>query len=334
MGYTLDSKKDSRGDEASFQNLYTQNKEAIDAYVRAHSGGKDPREAAFKAITGLDWPAGRGVNSKGAMTADRTVKSVLGKYVAPIAAGALTAGFALPALAGGGTVAGYGIPSGLTAASEGMSIAAPTAFGLGGTAAATTAATAGRSAWDRLRGFVSPVAGAGGSALTSVSDAQANNRGVQLEADIARAQLDQQAERDTNSANISRSQDDRAGQKSAWDMLNHAAYVKDAPANLNTTNLSTYSRPIAGPSAEARQGATSLTEQTRDDLMSGRFRTNGGAPLDMPQRVGTGVTVLQPGALERWGGALGTGLTAWDRLKQLRDMTAPATNPRPTSQPY
>ena len=41
------------------------------------------------------------------MTKDRTVKSVLGKYVAPIA-GAVVAPFALPALLGGGGAAAGG----------------------------------------------------------------------------------------------------------------------------------------------------------------------------------------------------------------------------------
>lgn len=231
-----------------------------------------------------------------------------------------TAGAAGAAGAAAGTVPGYGVPSGLTATSEGVNIAAPTA--------------AGGSGWDRLANIArNPIVGAAGDALRSTADAQANNRGVQLEADIARAQLDQQAERDVNSANIARSQDDRAGQKSAWEMLNHASYVKNAPTNLNTTNFSPYSRSVEGPSADARAGAEALTGQTRDDLMSGRFRTNGGAPLPMPQRVGTGVTVQQPGALETWGGALGSGLTAWDRLARLRGLTAP-TNPQPTSRPY
>lgn len=193
-------------------------------------------------------------------------------------------------------------------------------------AAVPPAATAAKSAWDKLRG----IAGPAGAAINSATQSAANNRGVELEANIARAQLDQQAERDTNSANMARSADDRAGQKSAWELLNHAAYVANAPANMNTTNLSPYSKPVAGPGADERAGATALMGQTRDDLMSGRFRTNGGAPLPMPQKVGTGLTMPEPGALEQIGNWAGPALTAWDRLDAIRRQTAPAQNPQPT----
>jgi hypothetical protein len=202
---------------------------------------------------------------------------------------------------------------------------------------ATATGTGGGGLWDKLKGLVPdslrPLAGAAGDAINSATQAAANNRGVELEANIARAQLDQQAERDTNSANMARSADDRAGQKSAWEMLNHAAYVANAPANLNTTNLSPYSKPVEGPGADARAGATALAGQTRDDLMSGRFRTNGGAPLPMPQKVGTGLTMPEAGMGEQIGNWAGPALTAWDRLDRIRRQTAPAQTPLPTVDP-
>jgi hypothetical protein len=115
MAYTLNSAKDSRGDEDQFVADFNKNFAAIEAYKRQRGGDY---ESAYQAVTGKSWPSGRSVKAKGGvgqMTKDRTVKSVLGKYVAPIGAGALTAltlGGAAPALAGlfggGGAAGGAG----------------------------------------------------------------------------------------------------------------------------------------------------------------------------------------------------------------------------------
>lgn len=104
MAYTLNSASDSRGDEAQYVARFNANLPAITAYKRQHGGDW---EGAYGAVIGHPWPAGRSVkvtNGRGEMTKDRTVKSVLGKYVAPIAAG-VAAPFALPALVGGGGAA-------------------------------------------------------------------------------------------------------------------------------------------------------------------------------------------------------------------------------------
>mgnify|MGYP001581377981 CR=1 FL=1 len=100
MAYTVNSASDSRGDEHTFVRRFEQNQGAILAYKQQHGGDL---EGAYRAVTGESWPAGRSVkirNGRAEMTKDRTVKSVLGKYVAPIA-GAVAAPFALPALFGG-----------------------------------------------------------------------------------------------------------------------------------------------------------------------------------------------------------------------------------------
>jgi hypothetical protein len=128
---------------------------------------------------------------------------------------------------------------------------------------------------------------AGADLYGSYKGAQAANRGADLEAQLARETIAQQKERDFNEAAVAREAEGRAGQRSAWDLLNRASYVKNAPTNLNTTNLSPYSRAIAGPSAEARQGATSLEAETLKRLA-------GGNPLAMPTPIAPASPVVPP----------------------------------------
>ncbi len=137
MSYKLNSAKDSRGDENVFMADFTKNQAAIMRYKQINGGDL---EHAYQAVTGKPWPAGRSVKiSHGVpeMTKDRTIKSVLGKYVAPIGAGALTAltlGGGAPVLAslfGGGGAAGAGGAGAAGAAGAGGAAAggAGAAFG-------------------------------------------------------------------------------------------------------------------------------------------------------------------------------------------------------------
>lgn len=101
MSYTINSAKDSKGDEQLYMEVFNRLAPQIQQYKQQHGGDL---EGAFGAVTGTPWPDGRSVKmSHGVpeMTKDRTVKSVLGKYVALPAAVAATAAFApaaLPAL--------------------------------------------------------------------------------------------------------------------------------------------------------------------------------------------------------------------------------------------
>lgn len=103
MAYRLNSAKDSRGDEHIFMEKFGKNLQKILAYQQQRGGDL---EGAYAAVMGEPWPEGRSVKLKNGtpeMTKDRTFKSVMGKYVAPIGAGALTAltlGGAAPTLAG------------------------------------------------------------------------------------------------------------------------------------------------------------------------------------------------------------------------------------------
>lgn len=130
MAYTINSAKDSQGNEDQFVAMANANAQKIYDYKAQHGGDF---EHAFQAVTGIPWPEGRSLkmhNYQAEMTKDRTVKSVLGKYVAPIAAG-VAAPFILPALAGGGAAAGGAAAGGGGAAAGGAGTAAATAAAAG-----------------------------------------------------------------------------------------------------------------------------------------------------------------------------------------------------------
>lgn len=132
MGYT------PQGDELGFLERFTSRLRDILTHKQQYGGDL---EQAYQAVTGEAWPSGRSVKLRQGMptmTKDRTVKSVLGKYVLPIGAGALTA-FGIPGLfpglaSGGGT--------GVVGASGAAGTLGGKGFGLGqaGTAGAIGAA--------------------------------------------------------------------------------------------------------------------------------------------------------------------------------------------------
>ena len=168
--------------EAQFLAFFNQRRPEIEAYKRQHGGDL---EGAFQRVTGTPWPEGRSVKIHGGvpeMTKDRTVKSVLGKYVAPIGVGALTAltfGGAAPALAGlfgGGGAAAGGAAAGGAAA--------------GGAAAGGTAATAGGLT---AAGLVKTALPLGLSALGRLGQGRAEGRAAEAEQQQAQDRLRMQA---------------------------------------------------------------------------------------------------------------------------------------------
>jgi hypothetical protein len=213
----------------------------------------------------------------------------------------------------------------------GVGPAVGAALGKVGSAAASTVANP--SVWGKLASVgknYGGVIGAAGAALGAGAQAFAQNRGTQAEFDLTKAELEQrglmeqarlrqQTERDFNDALIAHEQEERAGQRSAWELLNRAAYVKHAPANLNILNLSRYSKPVAGPSADARAGASTLEAEMVRRLMAGH-------ELPMPTRmdpgtldVTSGLRIEKPGVMERIGGIAGPALSTWGLLSRLRD---------------
>lgn len=158
MAYTINSAKDSKGDEDQYVALANTYAQQIYDYKAKHGGDF---EHAFQAVTGKPWPEGRSLkmhNYQAEMTKDRTVRSVLGKYVAPIA-GAIAAPYVLPALLGGG-----GAAAGAAGAAGGT-----------GAAAGTTAATVGGGSLLHalLPTIISSGAGVLGTALTNKANKDA-----------------------------------------------------------------------------------------------------------------------------------------------------------------
>lgn len=126
MAYTINSAKDASGQEQLYMELFNRLAPQIQAYKQQHGGDL---EGAFGAVTGTPWPSGRSVKlGKGGvpeMTKDRTVKSVLGKYVAAPAAIGATALFAPAALpAVGKALAGAALKGGAGALAGRMAMGA------------------------------------------------------------------------------------------------------------------------------------------------------------------------------------------------------------------
>jgi hypothetical protein len=164
---------------------------AIQAYKT--SRGVD-YETAFQAVTGTPWPANRSVKltkGKGEITADRTVKSVLGRYVAPIAAGAATA------LTLGGAAPTFGLLGG-GAGATGASAAGAGATGAGITAAGAGAAGAGAApSLFNLSNILQAGIGPGIYGVSSYfgnrAAADANDRATQAQIESANRAADIQA---------------------------------------------------------------------------------------------------------------------------------------------
>lgn len=121
-------------EEQQFMADFQKNWPAIQEFRRQYP--KESLEGAYYKVTGKQWMPGRSVeldNGQPVMSKDRTVKSVLGKYVAPIGAGALTAltmGGAAPVLAG--LFGGGGAGAAGTAAGTSMLGGAGAGAGAGG----------------------------------------------------------------------------------------------------------------------------------------------------------------------------------------------------------
>lgn len=183
MSYTIGSGKDSRQDvgftELDFMNRFAQHRDAIEQYKKQHGGDL---EGAYQAVTGEPWPSGRSVkihDGQPEMTKDRTVKSVLGKYVAAPAAIGATAIFApaaLPAIA-------HGIGTG--AAAVGHALAPLVGMGgeAGGAAAGGGVAGGGLGTGALAAGATVPgagmVSGIGGG-LTAASGVSAASKGLKF----------------------------------------------------------------------------------------------------------------------------------------------------------
>lgn len=190
MAYALNSAKDSKGDEDQYVALATANAQKIYAYKAAHGGDF---EHAFQAVTGKPWPEGRSLkmhDGQAEMTKDRTVKSVLGKYVLPAAA-AVIAPWALGAIGGAGGTTALG--SMLPGAEGGVAAgAAGAGTGVGAGVGATAAAT-GSGLWSKLASpLITTGIQAGTNLLGTKMQVDASKDAAKIEAQSAKEALDWQ----------------------------------------------------------------------------------------------------------------------------------------------
>jgi hypothetical protein len=186
-----------------------------------------------------------------------------------------------------GALGGAGSAAGAAGASAGASGAATGAAGAVGAGVSTA-----NVAREMIQRFGAGAAGA--------ADAMAANRGTQFDARLASGALAQQAERDYNAASIAREQAGREKDRNAWEMMNRASYVVNAPANINKTMLSPYSRSLAGPDAFVREQAAKYGNRSAIELDEGNT-------LPVPQRVAADIDLADPSALEKIAG-IGAGV--------------------------
>ncbi len=242
MAYTLNSAKDARGDEHLFVQSAQKNLAAITAYKRKN--GVD-YETAYQRVTGQPWPEGRSLkveNGHAVMTKDRTVKSVLGKYVAPIA-GAVAAPFVLPALAGLGGGAAGALQSGNAINALTGSLAA--GGGAGG------AAAAGASSWLR------PLLQYGAPAATALVGQSMANRADTEAARIEAEQFDKALAEERENKTYQRGQyADYLGRLKPYGDAGTAATSR--ASQLLTT--SRYRPEVQGVGARPGQGMVRLTD--------------------------------------------------------------------------
>lgn len=207
MAYTINSAKDSRGNEDQFMARFNQNRAAIEAYKRQRGGDL---EGAYQAVTGEAWPEGRSVkisHGQPEMTKDRTARSVIGKYIAAPAAIGATAAFApgaLPAighaLGQAGSLAGHALGIGGAGAGGGLGAGAVTPGLIGGSGIA--GATGGGLS---LGGVLSGL-GTAGKLASGMTQGRAAGRqaeaNTQMDYDQMRLPAERQAMRQMLSADL------------------------------------------------------------------------------------------------------------------------------------
>lgn len=240
------------------------------------------------------------------------------------------------AIVAGAAVATAGAAGAFSGGASGAAAAggiAPAAA-VGGTGAATAAtAAAGAAAtpslWSKLAAKVPDFIGPAASMLTSGAQADAANRGTQIDVNLEQEKLRQQADRTFIDQMIARSAEDRAGQSDAWKKLQQSSYISGW--KQPTAKFSPYAADLVAPGADVVAGANALKDQTRDSLMSGRYNTLGGAPLPLPtdgSKFQIDPKLLTGSMWERLQGYAGAGLGAYDAISRR-----PKTPPISTTQP-
>ena len=332
MAYQLGSKKDSvttpGQTEADFMARFNKNRAAIENYKQMHGGDL---EGAYQAVTKEPWPAGRSVKiSHGVpeMTADRTTKSVLAKYVAPIGAGALTAltlGGAAPALAGmfggGGGAAGAGgaataagtgggvVGGGLGTGALGIGATIPGAGATGtiagggfGSALAAGAKKIGGAAADKFLGGGQDQGGAEGSGKANWGTVLGDVGESLTSGAASSAAEDQQTNKDRAAWLAAMNADYKTRLDTSVNLpaaLNKQAMWSDFAQNELTSNPNAPRTGLLSPAQQAM--AAAQKEQILKKLTAANT-----APLPTAPEI---PTYAQPGRGTKAASTIGTGLT-------------------------
>lgn len=123
-----------------------------------------------------------------------------------------------------------------------------------------------------------------GDAASGVAQGMAKNRGNELSALEKAAMINNQNEDSFQKNLMARAQEDRAAANNAFKRAQQAAYVASRNQQPEQPGFSPYTRKLAPVSQDVIDLANSQLAQDRDSIMSGRWNTNGGAPLAMPER--------------------------------------------------
>lgn len=206
-----------------------------------------------------------------------------GLIIAGLAAGGALAAPAIAGALGGSAALGGGST---LAANLGAASALPTMAGAGTAAAA--AGTAG--GWGALASKVAPFAS---RALSSMSQADAQNRGVALDATLEQDRL-----------RLAGAQDQRVGESDAWKKIAQAGYVKNWQPP--TAAFSPYTKAIAAPTDVQKTAAQAYEDEMLKRLQSGKA---GFQPTDIS-------SFITPARSERLAGYVGAGLSAFDALRR------------------
>lgn len=308
MAYTLNSAKDSQGNEHEFVRNFQERMPEILAYKREHGGDL---EGAYGAVTGVPWPAGRSVKLKDGqpeMTKDRTVKSVLGKYVAAPAAIGLTAAFApgaLPAVGkamlGGSKLASIaGVTKAAGLARTGINLARNPSVG-GLISAGTDIASANAAPGSRMAGITDMIAPAG-AAIRGATQQAAENRAAQQSASVSGVGVDREALRNMGTASYIAG----SGQRDPFDPF----------AGLGTF-AGRYTPPTARGTRKQSPAEMAFAKAMQDELLK---RQAAGESL-------TTSGIQDPGTMERIGEYAGPGMAILDAFLQSRSRRTPAAAP-------
>ena len=318
----------------------------IEANPGGYEAGRQGSGGALRKKSPLDFVGNHPWLTVGAFLAGAAAPALLGGGGAAGATGATTGGTTMAGMTGSVAAPTFGAAAptlgsiaaptfGAAAPTIGLTNAAAPTFG----SAATGSSAGGTGLLAKAGGFIKGLFGRGGNkgttgdiirgimdmgggAITGATDAAANNRGVQLLAEMEAAKL-RNSERDNYERQlISRSEDDRASLGDAFTKSVQAQRVFNSkgyqPGMLSqspgaaATPLPNLGTGMAAPTDSMKSDAQGLYDEVSKRLMGGSQLPK----LEVPDYYKNDPSLLKPGAGERIGNWLGpalTGFSAYNR---------------------